>query len=236
MTFNGGGTWQQIKAPTKFNFQKCDRCGGAKECRLHLHGKLTALSLTLTIEHPPPHTHTHCLAVLGRNLLSMHGYMHCLCLTHPGPPTDKLSIVPTLSNCIPAHLFLPCSITACKHMHLVPVLCYPLPCALHVANRCELKHKQFTSTTLSGWCSQWKHKHKHMGLHQHSCMSLVCRMINSTDADSRVCLLMFLLVLLCRCQQLVLWSYSVPECLQQPQCTRAVGGEWQRGGRGIRPG
>eukprot|EP00879_Flechtneria_rotunda_P009745 GHRR01010194.1.p1 GENE.GHRR01010194.1~~GHRR01010194.1.p1 ORF type:complete len:606 (+),score=150.47 GHRR01010194.1:219-2036(+) len=38
MTFNGGGTWQPIKAPTAFNYKKCDRCGGAKECSLHLHG------------------------------------------------------------------------------------------------------------------------------------------------------------------------------------------------------
>lgn len=45
ITFNGGGTWQKIKAPSKFNFQKCDRCGGAKECSLHLHGELPAADL-----------------------------------------------------------------------------------------------------------------------------------------------------------------------------------------------
>jgi hypothetical protein len=28
-----------IKAPSTFNHQKCDRCGGAKECSLHLHGE-----------------------------------------------------------------------------------------------------------------------------------------------------------------------------------------------------
>lgn len=39
ITYNGGGTWQNIKAPSKFNNQKCDRCGGAKECSLHLHGE-----------------------------------------------------------------------------------------------------------------------------------------------------------------------------------------------------
>lgn len=38
ISFNGGGSWQMIKAPSKFNYQKCDRCGGAKECSLHLHG------------------------------------------------------------------------------------------------------------------------------------------------------------------------------------------------------
>ncbi|GBF87767.1 hypothetical protein Rsub_00478 [Raphidocelis subcapitata] len=39
MTFNGGGTWQNIKAPTKFNSQKCNRCGGrSDDCYLHLHG------------------------------------------------------------------------------------------------------------------------------------------------------------------------------------------------------
>eukprot|EP00878_Enallax_costatus_P010257 GHUV01010707.1.p1 GENE.GHUV01010707.1~~GHUV01010707.1.p1 ORF type:complete len:710 (+),score=160.81 GHUV01010707.1:152-2131(+) len=38
ITYNGGGTWQNIKAPSKFNYQKCDRCGGAKDCSLHLHG------------------------------------------------------------------------------------------------------------------------------------------------------------------------------------------------------
>lgn len=38
ISYNGGGTWQPIKAPSKFNYQKCDRCGGAKECSLHLHG------------------------------------------------------------------------------------------------------------------------------------------------------------------------------------------------------
>lgn len=38
ITFNGGGSWGSIKAPKTFNHQKCDRCGGAKECSLHLHG------------------------------------------------------------------------------------------------------------------------------------------------------------------------------------------------------
>jgi hypothetical protein len=39
ITFNGGGSWQPIKAPTTFNYQKCNRCGGATNCALHLHGK-----------------------------------------------------------------------------------------------------------------------------------------------------------------------------------------------------
>lgn len=38
ITYNGGGNWQLIKAPTTFNSKKCDRCGGATECSLHLHG------------------------------------------------------------------------------------------------------------------------------------------------------------------------------------------------------
>lgn len=38
ITYNGGGSWQNIKAPPHFTYQKCDRCGGAKECSLHLHG------------------------------------------------------------------------------------------------------------------------------------------------------------------------------------------------------
>jgi hypothetical protein len=39
ITFNGGGSWQPIKAPTTFNNQKCNRCGGATNCALHLHGE-----------------------------------------------------------------------------------------------------------------------------------------------------------------------------------------------------
>uniref|UniRef100_A0A383W6M8 VPS10 domain-containing protein n=1 Tax=Tetradesmus obliquus TaxID=3088 RepID=A0A383W6M8_TETOB len=38
ITFNGGGSWQAIKAPSTFNYQKCNRCGGATNCSLHLHG------------------------------------------------------------------------------------------------------------------------------------------------------------------------------------------------------
>ncbi|KAI8465440.1 MAG: hypothetical protein J3K34DRAFT_525363 [Monoraphidium minutum] len=39
ITFNGGGSWQGIKAPSTFKSAKCDRCGGAPgNCSLHLHG------------------------------------------------------------------------------------------------------------------------------------------------------------------------------------------------------
>jgi hypothetical protein len=44
ITFNGGGSWQPIKAPTTFNNQKCNRCGGAANCALHLHGESCCLS------------------------------------------------------------------------------------------------------------------------------------------------------------------------------------------------
>jgi hypothetical protein len=44
ITFNGGGSWQPIKAPTTFNNQKCNRCGGANNCALHLHGERRCLN------------------------------------------------------------------------------------------------------------------------------------------------------------------------------------------------
>jgi hypothetical protein len=39
MTLNGGSSWADIKAPSHFNHKQCDRCGGAKDCSLHLHGE-----------------------------------------------------------------------------------------------------------------------------------------------------------------------------------------------------
>ncbi|KAG2489020.1 hypothetical protein HYH03_012458 [Edaphochlamys debaryana] len=38
ITFNGGGRWQRIPAPTHITLPACDRCGGAPSCFLHLHG------------------------------------------------------------------------------------------------------------------------------------------------------------------------------------------------------
>lgn len=38
ITFNGGGSWTAIPAPSHINHPKCDRCGGSKDCSLHLHG------------------------------------------------------------------------------------------------------------------------------------------------------------------------------------------------------
>ena len=39
ISFNGGGAWQPIRAPARFNSAKCDRCGGRRDdCYLHLHG------------------------------------------------------------------------------------------------------------------------------------------------------------------------------------------------------
>ncbi len=38
ITFNGGGHWAPIPAPTHFQHTKCDRCSGRANCRLHLHG------------------------------------------------------------------------------------------------------------------------------------------------------------------------------------------------------
>lgn len=64
ITYNGGGTWQNIKAPSTFNYKKCDRCGGAKDCYLHLHGKDSPAtpSSTLVAHHAgQPTTHLLCM-------------------------------------------------------------------------------------------------------------------------------------------------------------------------------
>lgn len=38
VTYNGGGRWQRIPAPTSFSYPQCNRCEGKAECYLHLHG------------------------------------------------------------------------------------------------------------------------------------------------------------------------------------------------------
>lgn len=41
ITFNGGGGWRQIRAPTTFRNSKCNMCAGKAECYLHLYGLST---------------------------------------------------------------------------------------------------------------------------------------------------------------------------------------------------
>ncbi|MEW5296835.1 MAG: hypothetical protein WDW36_000087 [Sanguina aurantia] len=38
ISFNGGGHWQRLAAPTAFRHPQCDRCDGSALCYLHLHG------------------------------------------------------------------------------------------------------------------------------------------------------------------------------------------------------
>ncbi|MEW5312182.1 MAG: hypothetical protein WDW38_003829 [Sanguina aurantia] len=38
ISFNGGGHWQRLAAPTAFRNSQCDRCDGNALCYLHLHG------------------------------------------------------------------------------------------------------------------------------------------------------------------------------------------------------
>lgn len=60
ITFNGGGTWQNIKAPSTFSHQKCNRCGGAKDCSLHLHGEPLGqpgyVCLKVILQNEAPHS------------------------------------------------------------------------------------------------------------------------------------------------------------------------------------
>eukprot|EP00197_Chlamydomonas_leiostraca_P003012 CAMPEP_0202867564 /NCGR_PEP_ID=MMETSP1391-20130828/9502_1 /ASSEMBLY_ACC=CAM_ASM_000867 /TAXON_ID=1034604 /ORGANISM="Chlamydomonas leiostraca, Strain SAG 11-49" /LENGTH=890 /DNA_ID=CAMNT_0049547617 /DNA_START=70 /DNA_END=2742 /DNA_ORIENTATION=- len=48
ITFNGGGAWQRIPAPSAFRHAFCDRCDG-RECYLHLHGMSSWDSVALSV-------------------------------------------------------------------------------------------------------------------------------------------------------------------------------------------
>lgn len=49
ISFNGGGQWENLQAPTKFNNPSCNKCDNNRECFLHLHGSSSWDSLLTSV-------------------------------------------------------------------------------------------------------------------------------------------------------------------------------------------